>query len=137
MLCVHSTITHGVCGRFPSPSTLRAGSSSAFARGTRPTILSPPLFGPRGSKSASCYVSTAGCSHTDPYRSWDLHVTSSSHRVKLYSVNKSKPLTAQRLAQLEAHGQPIEPLTKPVEFALESTEEYLAFARKHPREPKD
>ena len=66
-----------------------------------------------------------------------MHVTSSSHRVKLYSVNKSRPMTAKRLAELEAHGQPIEPLTLPVEFSLESTEDYLAVMRKHPREPKN
>ncbi|EIN13064.1 sulfite oxidase mitochondrial precursor [Punctularia strigosozonata HHB-11173 SS5] len=68
---------------------------------------------------------------------WDLHVTSSSHRVRLYSVNKLRPLTAKRLAELEAHGQAIEPLTLPVGFSLESVEDYHEAMRKHPREPKD
>jgi len=66
---------------------------------------------------------------------WDLHVTSSSHRIKLYSVNRSRPATAKRLKELEAHGQGFEPLTLPVEFSLESEEEYLAAVSKHPREP--
>ncbi|KAI0081222.1 sulfite oxidase mitochondrial precursor [Panus rudis PR-1116 ss-1] len=66
---------------------------------------------------------------------WDLHVTSSAHRVRLYSVNRTRPLTAKRLSQLEALGEPFEPLTKPLEFALESREEYDAAFAKNPREP--
>ena len=33
--------------------------------------------------------------------SWDLHVTSSCHRIKVYSVNTSKPATAARLKEIE------------------------------------
>lgn len=61
---------------------------------------------------------------------WDLHVTSSCHRVKLYSVNKSKPHTAKRLKQLEEHGASILPLTRPVPFDLETDKEYLAEMKK-------
>ncbi|KAF7299801.1 Sulfite oxidase mitochondrial [Mycena chlorophos] len=31
---------------------------------------------------------------------WDLHVTSSCHRIKIYSVNKSRPATVRRLQEL-------------------------------------
>ena len=56
---------------------------------------------------------------------WDLHVTSSCHRIKLYSVNKSKPATARRLAQYEEKGVPFLPLTRPAPFELETEEEYV------------
>ena len=69
--------------------------------------------------------------------SWDLHVTSSCHRIKVYSVNKSKPETARRLAEIEAHGEGFEPLTRPMEWELENTEEYLEHRKKYPREPLD
>ncbi|KAK4443991.1 putative sulfite oxidase [Podospora aff. communis PSN243] len=57
---------------------------------------------------------------------WDLHVTSSAHRVKIYSINKSRPATARRLKQLEEHGTPLIPITRPIEFDLEPEEEYNA-----------
>ncbi|KAG6831227.1 hypothetical protein H0H92_012024 [Tricholoma furcatifolium] len=66
---------------------------------------------------------------------WDLHVTSSCHRIKVYSVNKSRPATAARLKELDKRGIPFEPLTAPLEFTLESTEEYHKEMRRHPREP--
>jgi len=66
---------------------------------------------------------------------WDLHVTSSAHRIKLYSVNTSKPATAARLLKLAQQGESIDPLTKPTQFILEDHEEYLAKARQFPREP--
>ncbi|KAL6303892.1 hypothetical protein BKA93DRAFT_750231 [Sparassis latifolia] len=47
---------------------------------------------------------------------WDLHVTSSSHRIKIYSIKKSK-------------------LAKPLEFSLEDQDEYLRATKKYPREP--
>ncbi|EOA88277.1 hypothetical protein ACJQWK_01521 [Exserohilum turcicum] len=61
---------------------------------------------------------------------WDLHVTSSCHRVKLYSVNSTKPATARRLKQLEEHGASINPITRPLPFDLETNEEYLEEMRK-------
>ncbi|KAI5121979.1 hypothetical protein M0805_002049, partial [Coniferiporia weirii] len=66
---------------------------------------------------------------------WDLHVTSSCHRIKLYSVNRSRPETAARLAVLETHGMDIHDLSRPGEIALEDEEEYLAAYAKHRREP--
>ncbi|KAG7448227.1 molybdopterin binding oxidoreductase [Guyanagaster necrorhizus] len=66
---------------------------------------------------------------------WDLHVTSSCHRIKLYSVNKKRLATMKRIKELEARGEGIVPLSKPVEFALEDEGEYLAACRKYPREP--
>ena len=47
---------------------------------------------------------------------WGLHVTSSCHRVKVYSVNKSHALTAQRLKMFEEHGESLAPITRPTEF---------------------
>ncbi|OQO07833.1 hypothetical protein B0A48_06624 [Cryoendolithus antarcticus] len=55
---------------------------------------------------------------------FDLHVTSSCHRIKIYSINRSKPATAARLKQLEERGLDILPITRPLEFDLESDEHY-------------
>lgn len=51
-------------------------------------------------------------------------------RVKLYSVNSTKPATARRLKQLEEHGASIKPITRPLPFDLETNEEYLEEMRK-------
>lgn len=59
-------------------------------------------------------------------RNWDLHVTSSCHRIKVYSINRSRPATAARLKMLEEKGLSITPITKPLEFDLESDEEWRA-----------
>ena len=67
--------------------------------------------------------------------SWDLHVTSSCHRIKIYSVNTSRPETARRLKMLEEHGADITNLSQPFELALESEEEYEQAYHQHPREP--
>ncbi|KIJ64599.1 hypothetical protein HYDPIDRAFT_175536 [Hydnomerulius pinastri MD-312] len=66
---------------------------------------------------------------------WDLHVTSSCHRIKVYSVNTTRAETRKRLAELASKGEGIEPLSRPFEYALEDRDEYLAASRKHPREP--
>ncbi|KAJ3814732.1 molybdopterin binding oxidoreductase [Lentinula aff. lateritia] len=70
---------------------------------------------------------------------WDLHVTSSAHRIKVYSINTSRPATAQRLRELEAHGQGIDKqsLSHPAEFTLEPEQDYLKKYRQYPREPTD
>jgi sulfite oxidase len=71
-------------------------------------------------------------------RNWDLHVTSSCHRIKLYSVNKTKPATAKRLKQLEDHGASLHPITRPVPFDLETEEEYLEEMKKRGgRDPEE
>jgi sulfite oxidase len=46
-------------------------------------------------------------------------------RVKIYSINRTKPMTAKRLKQFEEKGQSIWPITRPVPFDLETEEEYL------------
>ncbi|KAJ7069435.1 sulfite oxidase mitochondrial precursor [Mycena amicta] len=66
---------------------------------------------------------------------WDLHVTSSCHRIKIYSVNKTRPATMKRLKELEDRGDAFEPLTLPLEYQIESTSDYLSAMKKHPREP--
>ncbi|KAH7119753.1 Oxidoreductase, molybdopterin-binding domain-containing protein [Dendryphion nanum] len=55
---------------------------------------------------------------------WGLHVTSSCHRVKIYSINKTKPETAKRLKLLEQKGLSMFPITRPLPLDLESDEEY-------------
>lgn len=53
-------------------------------------------------------------------------MTSSCHRIKVYSINRSRPATAARLKRLEEKGLSITPITKPLEFDLESDEEWRA-----------
>ena len=57
-------------------------------------------------------------------RNWGLHVTSSCHRVKVYSVNRSKPDTDARLKVMEEKGIPLNPITRPLEIDLETEEQY-------------
>ena len=69
---------------------------------------------------------------------WDLHVTSSCHRIKVFSVNKLRPQTAARLAEMEKRGIPFLPITKPLEFDLESDEHYEEEMRKRSgRDPEE
>lgn len=73
---------------------------------------------------------------TPNYRNWDLHVTSSCHRIKIYSVNRSKPATARRLKALEENGLSITPITKPLAIELETDEQYQAsMEEQRGREP--
>jgi len=46
-------------------------------------------------------------------------------RVKIYSINRTKPMTAKRLKQFEEKGLSIWPITRPTPFDLETEEEYL------------
>ncbi|KAA8574029.1 hypothetical protein EYC84_005564 [Monilinia fructicola] len=55
---------------------------------------------------------------------WDLHVTSSCHRIKVFSINKSRPKTAARLQLYEKLGVPLLPITQPAPFELEDDEIY-------------
>ncbi|RPB08392.1 molybdopterin binding oxidoreductase [Morchella conica CCBAS932] len=69
---------------------------------------------------------------------WDLHVTSSCHRLFIYSVNKTKEPTAMRLAQLEKKGIPLTPITLPLEFDIEDDDHYLEVLEKQgPRDPEE
>lgn len=69
---------------------------------------------------------------------WDLHVTSSCHRVAIYSMNTSKPATAARLQYLKDHDIPLLPITRPLEIDLESHDHYLEeVAKRGGRDPKE
>ncbi|KAM0131298.1 hypothetical protein ACHAP3_006950 [Botrytis cinerea] len=57
---------------------------------------------------------------------WDLHVTSSCHRIKVFSINKSRPKTAARLQMYEKLGVPFLPITQPGPFELEEDDAYDA-----------
>ncbi|KAH9936496.1 sulfite oxidase mitochondrial precursor [Fomitopsis serialis] len=63
---------------------------------------------------------------------WDLHVTSSCHRIKLYSINRTKPETKARLEQYAARGESMTPITKTTKYGLENMDEYLAKMRTFP-----
>lgn len=66
------------------------------------------------------------------------HADAFDSRIKLYSVNTTKPETARRLKQLEEHGASINPITRPVPFDLETDEEYLEEMRKRGgRDPEE
>lgn len=67
-----------------------------------------------------------------------LSVTSSAHRVPIYSINRTIPATANRLRLLEEHGEPIAPITHPAEFSLESEDDYVnAMSMRGAREPTE
>ena len=68
---------------------------------------------------------------------WGLHVTSSVHRIKIYSVNASRAKTRKRLEEFEAHGESFMPITRPTEFLRDSMpdEEYERLWDK--MEPRD
>lgn len=84
---------------------------------------------------------------------WDLHVsfsvsvlaelssdmeqvTSSCHRIKVYSVNTTRQATQKRLTALKKAGLGLEPLTRPLEIEQEEDDEYVAnMKRFHGRDP--
>ncbi|KAF6815039.1 sulfite oxidase [Colletotrichum musicola] len=66
---------------------------------------------------------------------WGLHVTSSCHRVSVYSVNKSRPKTRARLEEFEKRGIPFGPITVPLEFPSQSWEDYEKYWENH--DPRD
>ncbi|KAH8204401.1 hypothetical protein TruAng_001452 [Truncatella angustata] len=69
---------------------------------------------------------------------WDLHVTSSCHRINIYSMNRSRKLTRKRLDMLEQKGLPIVPITHPLEIDLESDEDYAkGMEARGGRDPKE
>lgn len=84
------------------------------------------------------YVAVTYLLHSWELTSLPCSVTSSAHRVPIYSVNRSLPETAARLRLLENAGQSFKPITFPVEVQVQSEEEYLAaMARRGPREPSN
>jgi sulfite oxidase len=52
-------------------------------------------------------------------------VTSSCHRIKIYSINKTRPKTAAKLKQFEKLGIPFLPIIQPGEMDLEDEENYM------------
>jgi len=71
-------------------------------------------------------------------RNWDLHVTSSCHRIKVFSVNRSHPATAKRLQALDENGIDFLPLTKPLPIDLEGDDEYeTEMQRRGGRDPEE
>lgn len=69
---------------------------------------------------------------------WGLHVTSSAHRIKVYSINKTRPRTMEKLKAFEENDSPLAPITWPEEFSTQGPEEYKEFWEKHgPRDVDD
>ena len=69
---------------------------------------------------------------------WDLHVTSSCHRVNVFSVNRSKPDTKRRLEAMERAGEDVYNLTRPLGVEPETDEQWLEVKRRMgEREPED
>lgn len=69
---------------------------------------------------------------------WGLHVTSSCHRISVYSVNKKHPNTKARLDEMERRGVAFAPLTVPLSFPSQSWEEYEKYWKEHdPRDAED
>ncbi|TLD11777.1 hypothetical protein PspLS_11669 [Pyricularia sp. CBS 133598] len=56
---------------------------------------------------------------------WGLHVTSSCHRVSVYSINKTRPKTQARLAELDSKNIPIVPITVPLEVPAQVMEDRI------------
>ncbi|KAI2627643.1 molybdopterin binding oxidoreductase [Hypoxylon sp. NC1633] len=66
---------------------------------------------------------------------WGLHVTSSAHRIRVYSVNKAKERTRARLWEFEKRGISFVPITRPTEFPFMTWEEYEEhFKQSGPRD---
>lgn len=68
---------------------------------------------------------------------WALHVTSSCHRIRVYSVNRNKKRTADRLVDLEKRGISLDPITEPLPFEAEKEEDFARNVKKYTREPID
>ncbi|KAJ5118455.1 hypothetical protein N7526_010092 [Penicillium atrosanguineum] len=68
---------------------------------------------------------------------WGLHVTSSAHRIKVYSVNKTRKLTQQKLAQFEQNEVDLAPLTRYDPVPGLTDEELSKYNEAHPRDADD
>lgn len=66
---------------------------------------------------------------------WGLHVTSSAHRIKIYSVNKKREITRKRLDKFEQLGIPLAPLTHYDAVSGQTQEEYEEYWNTH--DPRD
>jgi len=83
--------------------------------------LSSPFF---LSYSNSPFLNGYGSCVNKQSRNWDLHVTSSCHRIKVFSINRSRPRTAAKLKMFQEMGIDILPITRPGETDLEDEETY-------------
>lgn len=71
-------------------------------------------------------------------RNFDTHVTSSCHRIKVYSINRNRADTRARLQELEARGLSMTPITQPLTFDLETEEHYQEVMKlRGGRDPKE
>ena len=69
---------------------------------------------------------------------WGLHVTSSCHRIKIFSINKKHERTRARMQEFEQHGVPFMPITNPTEFRIQSDEDVRKYwAENDPRDVVD
>ncbi|KAG9249420.1 oxidoreductase molybdopterin binding domain-containing protein [Emericellopsis atlantica] len=69
---------------------------------------------------------------------WGLHVTSSCHRIMVYSVNASRPATQKRLNEFETKGIPFAPVMVPLAFPPQTESEYEEYWKEHdPRDAED
>ena len=66
---------------------------------------------------------------------WGLHVTSSAHRISVYSVNKKHETTRKKIEKMEHLGIPLAPLTFYQPVPGQTEEEYEQFWREH--DPRD
>lgn len=66
---------------------------------------------------------------------WGLHVTSSAHRIKVYSINKGREVTRKRLEKYEQKGVPLAPLTRYETIPVQTLAEYEHFWKTH--DPRD
>lgn len=66
---------------------------------------------------------------------WGLHVTSSAHRINVYSINAKRPRTIEKMKMFEKTGSPYAPITWPEEFQFQSDKEYKEFWERN--DPRD
>jgi sulfite oxidase len=66
---------------------------------------------------------------------WGLHVTSSAHRISVYSINKNNSATRQRIAKMEQLGIPLAPVTQYKPLSTQTMEEYEQYWTEH--DPRD
>lgn len=65
---------------------------------------------------------------------WGLHVTSSAHRIKVYSVNKTREITKKRIEKFEQMGIPLAPLTRYDAVPGLTDEELAEYWKTYPRD---
>lgn len=112
-------------------NTWNWGLVSFFLLSPPPTAIPGPLLPSphRRDQPASSYLIN------ETLLTQKQHVTSSAHRIKIYSVNKARPQTARRLKEFARRGESLVPITRPTEFPYQSWESYEEhFRRFGPRD---